>query len=201
MDASDSYDPDGEIVEYRFEFGDGTETVDTAPQVYHVYSTMDIFQLNLTVVDDLGARDTLTMEIDVSVEIPYVTITSPVNGTVFEKASNLLIVIGGKAGESTEKVYVNIDEGYEWIKVSGTTSWSLSLPGNFLASGNHTVKVRAWNGFVYSDIMEVRFTILEPEKNEKNEDEGFLPGFEYMTLIVSLASMVIIKSSMKRIPR
>jgi PKD repeat protein len=72
FDASGSSDPDGTIVSYEWDFGDGfigTDVVTT-----HTYESAGTFNVTLTVTDDLGATDTLQQEITVD-PLPTLTIT------------------------------------------------------------------------------------------------------------------------------
>jgi len=53
FDASESYDPDGQILSYRWDFGDGS--IAEGPIVSHEYQTPNIdYQVVLTVTDDQG---------------------------------------------------------------------------------------------------------------------------------------------------
>ena len=65
FDAADSYDPDGEIVEYVWSFGDGT--VDEGILVEHEYTSAGGSgwrpQITLTVIDEDGGIGTRTREI------------------------------------------------------------------------------------------------------------------------------------------
>jgi len=63
FNASSSFDPDGNITSYTFDFGDGssyTETADNAPdgifdgKTTHIYSTDGDYQISLIVTDDKG---------------------------------------------------------------------------------------------------------------------------------------------------
>ena len=58
FDASQSRDPDGEIVEYIWDFGDGS--TGKGKVVTHSYSTPGNYTVTLTVVDDDGAEDSDT---------------------------------------------------------------------------------------------------------------------------------------------
>jgi len=53
FDASDSYDPDGRIVEYSWDFGDGQTA--RARVASHIYSRSGTYTVTLTVVDNWGA--------------------------------------------------------------------------------------------------------------------------------------------------
>lgn len=67
FDASASSDPDGEVVEYLWTFGDGTTT--TGEYVEHIYTSAGgsgtQYPVTLTVVDDDGARDSVTQYVHV----------------------------------------------------------------------------------------------------------------------------------------
>lgn len=56
FDASASFDPDGTIVSYQWDFGDGTNA--SGMKVSHKYSTADTFTVVLVVTDDKGASAT-----------------------------------------------------------------------------------------------------------------------------------------------
>jgi parallel beta-helix repeat protein len=56
LNGSSSYDPDGSIIFYRWNFGDGSsEILDTAPM--HIYTDPGTYMVTLTVVDDDGRSD------------------------------------------------------------------------------------------------------------------------------------------------
>jgi PKD repeat protein len=56
FDASDSFDPDGEIVSYHWDFGDGDTAVGSV--VEHEFETSNIdYRIVLTVTDDSGAAN------------------------------------------------------------------------------------------------------------------------------------------------
>lgn len=56
FDAYDSSDPDGEIAEYRWDFGNGDAS--TTPLVSYTYDSAGTYDVTLTVTDDDGATDT-----------------------------------------------------------------------------------------------------------------------------------------------
>lgn len=56
FDASSSYDPDGSIVSYEWDFGDGNKT--EGKVVTHAYSQAGSYIVTLTVTDDNGATNT-----------------------------------------------------------------------------------------------------------------------------------------------
>ena len=55
FDASGSTDPDGRIVQYSWDFGDGTATQISEPTVTHAYTQEGVYTVTLTISDDQGA--------------------------------------------------------------------------------------------------------------------------------------------------
>ena len=68
FNASTSQDPDGEIVAYCWEFGDGT--TGSGIVVTHTYSATGNYTVNLTVTDNGGASDTDSINVSVVELLP-----------------------------------------------------------------------------------------------------------------------------------
>lgn len=68
FDASRSYDPDGRIISYHWDFGDGETVTTSAPYVQHTYVRQGIFTTTLRVTDDRGASAATQV---------LITVTSP----------------------------------------------------------------------------------------------------------------------------
>jgi len=67
FDASSSSDPDGSIVEYRWDWGDGTSPdVLQGPTRVHNFATSGTFRVQLTVRDDAGNTTTIAQDVVVS---------------------------------------------------------------------------------------------------------------------------------------
>jgi PKD repeat protein len=64
FDGSGSNDPDGSIVAYKWEFGDGSESTDLNPT--HSYATAGTYNVTLTVYDDNGAMDADAASVEVT---------------------------------------------------------------------------------------------------------------------------------------
>ncbi len=65
FDGSASLDPDGTIVSYAWDFGDGNVATGPTPAT-HTYAVAGTYTVALTVTDDVGATDTVTNEVTVS---------------------------------------------------------------------------------------------------------------------------------------
>ncbi|MCD4650225.1 MAG: PKD domain-containing protein, partial [Candidatus Cloacimonetes bacterium] len=72
FDGSGSFDPDGTLVSYDWDFGDGTTGTGVNPT--HIYSMDGIYKVSLTVTDNDGLTDTSTMTITIGVKpVPALT--------------------------------------------------------------------------------------------------------------------------------
>jgi PKD repeat protein len=101
--GSDSSDPDGTIVSYQWDFGDGATSTLADPE--HVYSA-GIYTATLTVVDDQGATATATIEIDVN-DPPTASVTS----NVTTGAAPLTVDFTGTAADSDGTFTISWDFG------------------------------------------------------------------------------------------
>jgi hypothetical protein len=86
FNASASYDEDGIIVSYKWDFGDGNITTVSVPTLTHVYAASGAFTVNLTITDD----DRLT---DNKVESLTVQQYSTAIGQLFDWVTVLLYAL------------------------------------------------------------------------------------------------------------
>ena len=69
FDASSSYDPDGTIVSYEWDFDDGNTA--TGKIVNHVYSSADEYTVTLTVTDNSSAKNSTSKVVTVIPEVEF----------------------------------------------------------------------------------------------------------------------------------
>jgi PKD repeat protein len=82
MDGSNSYDPDGAVVAWDWDFGDNS--MGSGEVVSHTYSRADVYTVALTVTDDFGNTDTATTEITITEPAPLPPVADaggPYDGT------------------------------------------------------------------------------------------------------------------------
>jgi PKD repeat protein len=75
FDASASFDQDGLVQTYTWDFGDATTAAGRS--VKHAFATIGIYTVRLTVRDDFGATGTSTMTVTVTNNAPSAMITAP----------------------------------------------------------------------------------------------------------------------------
>lgn len=68
FDASASTDPDGQIVRFDWNFGDGRILTNGGPVVSHTYTAFGTFQATVTVWDNSGATDSASVTVSLSLD-------------------------------------------------------------------------------------------------------------------------------------
>lgn len=81
FDASGSTDPDGQVVAFKWDFGDNSAEASGAV-VQHVFPSPGEFTVKLTVTDDLGGTNTLSQIIDATGIDPFISATTVEYGVV-----------------------------------------------------------------------------------------------------------------------
>lgn len=104
LDGSSSRDPDGSIVSYEWDLGDGTSSVGRT--VTHVYSKEGVYTVVLTVADNSGTEATDTVTIKIISVAPEI-ILNPTSG----EANTSIVVSGTGFGKSKQVIiYFNTIE-------------------------------------------------------------------------------------------
>jgi parallel beta-helix repeat protein len=104
FNASSSYDPDGTIGNYEWEFGDGANG--TGEIVTYSYSAAGTYNVTLTVTDDDGATNKETEKIEVVLNATYVPDDYPkIQAAVDAASAGDIIII--RDGIYTENIDVN----------------------------------------------------------------------------------------------
>lgn len=80
FDASRSDDLDGEIVQYAWDFGDGGQA--SGSEAEHTYTSLGVYQVNLTVTDDGGASNSDTLRVFVCPDLQAHIDDTPTGGVL-----------------------------------------------------------------------------------------------------------------------
>lgn len=156
FDGTGSQDPDGTIVSWDWDFGDGTRGSNS--KVEHVYDRPGKFTATLTVTDNVGAKSTAAVTVDVS---DPTFIAAPSNLSV--KASGRTITLTWSDNSANESGFV-IECAVRAKTGPGPYSPIATVPANQtqftygVSAGNtYYYRVRACNSAmgVYSDYSNV----------------------------------------------
>jgi PKD repeat protein len=152
FDGSRSYDPDGNITSWLWDFGDNTDA--NGVTIYHSFLEAQTYTVSLTVTDDKGATDTdtTTCVIGESNRPPTKpTILGPLSGT-----KNTLYTY---TASSTDPDNDPLQYSFSW-------EGSISQPSGFLPSGiNYSVNHRWTNAGRYN--LTVTVTDNQTESSSK----------------------------------
>ncbi len=155
FDGSGSYDPDGAIVSYSWDFGDGYTA--SGPVPMHSFDAVDIYSVTLTVTDDDGL--TVSDECLVEVIDPYVPIL-PISdaGLDQEACLNIDVQFDGSGSYDPDGSIVS----YNWDFGDGTYGTGIAPAHDYASTGNFTVILTVIDndGLVASD--ECQITVFEP---------------------------------------
>lgn len=138
FDASNSADPDGVIVLFAWDFGDGGQADGVA--VTHAYLRQGNFTVHLSVTDDLGATDGMEDTIKIGNVPPSILSTSPEATLVLavSERRTFAVVASDSDGDSlTFSWYLN---GL-WV-----SSASSSYPFVGMVTGAYTLRVEVSDG-------------------------------------------------------
>jgi len=136
FDGSASTDPDGEIVSYEWDFGDGNVTSTLDPVITHAYAETGNYTVILTVTDDDGATNSTTK---------IITVYSPT--AIFDTgspANPYPSISGTHTGKIIPSQNITVCKLYTY-PCPGTGGHTESIElydenGNLIASGN-------WSGY------------------------------------------------------
>lgn len=124
FDAQDSSDPDGNVTEWRFDFGDGTRlnvTSEDAARVKHAYARGGEYEASVTVVDD-GTHDGLGEKASKATIHVAVDERSPVAASVVQTG------VGNASAGSRMDVPFGVREGADRT-VANVTLQNLMVAG------------------------------------------------------------------------
>jgi chitodextrinase len=132
--GSNSYDPDGTIVSYEWDFGDGT--TGSGMNIYHAYTSPGIYYVVLTVTDDDGATATDTAIVNVTggttTNQPPVAVADPYYQTV---GVGEYAWFSGSNSYDPDGTIVS----YEWDFGDGSTGSGMNIYHAYSAPGNYTI--------------------------------------------------------------
>ena len=159
FNASDSTDPDGNITNYEWDFGDsGNSTNTTMPITNHTYASAGTFTVTLTVTDDEGATNATSQVITVSGGLvfdtgtgTYPSIAGTHNGTITTnvtiQVSKLYTYPCAGTGGHTEHVIIANESGiiaeadWDGYQVDGHTI-TFDVPFELVANETYSYSIR-----------------------------------------------------------
>jgi trimeric autotransporter adhesin len=124
LDGTTSSDPDGQVVSYKWTFGDGT--TGTGATISHTYATPGKYVVNLVVKDDRGGAASISRN---------VTVTIPPVAAFTSSATNLSASFDGTGSSDADGTVAS----YAWNFGDGTTGTGAKPTHLYAAGGTYNV--------------------------------------------------------------
>ncbi|WP_428253061.1 PKD domain-containing protein [Gynuella sp.] len=131
FDGSASNDPDGSIISYSWEFGDGNVGSSLNPS--HTYTVAGVYNVTLTVMDDAGVTDASGTTANITVPVnqpPVADANGPYTGT-----SGIAVTFDGSGSSDPDGEIVT----YSWDFGDGSSGTGLSPTHTYSGAGNYSV--------------------------------------------------------------
>lgn len=138
FNAWQSYDPDGIVVAYTWDFGDGTKA--TGDFVQHAWLSEGRYNVTLTVRDNSYETGTASVQVDVSVPVPVAVIRILLSGAAY--VNQWLGFDGGQSDSNWGGIV-----SYHWNFGDGATGSGAVVFHQFSADGNYTIRLTVANQF------------------------------------------------------
>ena len=130
LDGSGSTDPDGAIMAYDWDLGDGT--AGSGMMLNHAYAMPGTYNITLTVTDDSGAIDSATtsVAIDAANQPPTANVNGPYSGMV-----NVAVAFDGTGSTDLDGSI----SSYAWDFGDGSTGTGSAPTHAYVAEGTYNV--------------------------------------------------------------
>jgi len=186
FDASGCVDSDGEIIFYRWSFGDGISVINEVSPVYS-YKSEGTYNVNLAVIDDDGSSSTsnITVEIEGSANrAPFANINAPTTSYV---GDSILFSSSGSSDPDTDDSIAT----HYWDFGDGETSNEENPTHQYSKAGKYTVTliVTDQNGEEGTDNSDV---LIKTKQTEES------PGYEIILAIIAMLFISVILRKRKR---
>ncbi|MEW2012577.1 MULTISPECIES: PKD domain-containing protein [Microbacterium] len=149
--SSGSGDSDGSIAGFNWDFGDGK--TDTTPSPSHTYAQAGSYTVVLTVTDDDGATDTVSLDVVVA-EPANVPPTAAFTPTV----DGLSVSVTGAASADSDGTIAS----YEWSFGDGGTATGVTASHAYEQSGDYTITLKVTDDDGATDTKTASVTVTAP---------------------------------------
>jgi PKD repeat protein len=186
-----SSDAEGEIVQYHWDFGDGTQAAGAVAS--HVYYHSGVYEVRLTVQDDSGAASSTSINVTVKNQLPSAMSTG-VNASAY--AGDPLLFDGSKSSDSDGRIVE-----FSWDFGDGLTGNGSLVKHPFAQVGDYVVKLTVTDDSGGAAVTTMNVTILKKPTTPKptpTPAKGFIPGFDIVAIAVAMATMMVLVNKRRK---
>lgn len=150
FDATGSSDQDGELITYKWDFGDGTPPQFTSGKVRHRFENIGTYTIKLIVQDNDGLEDEATTTIAVNNILPTAQIKASTESGIAP------MEIDFSAVESTGF----LDE-YRWDFGDGTIRYGVDVAHTYYEAGTYNVELTVTDNSKLTDSKTMTITVFD----------------------------------------
>lgn len=162
LNGSTSNDPDGTIVSYAWNFGDGT--TGTGATVSHVYATAGNFTATLTVTDNGGATGSASVQVTVTNPVNQLPVAHP--GGPYSALIGQALTLNGTQSSDPDGTIV----AYAWNLGNGATGTGASPAVSYAAAGSYTVTLTVTDNGGATASASTTVTVTQPATASLSDD-------------------------------
>ncbi len=166
--GDNSYDPDGEIAEYHWDFSDGTTSSEINPT--HTFETPGNYTVTLTVKDDEGADNSTSVVVVVlhPPPPPNKPPTARITANTTEGYAPLRVLLTASSSDDPDGTIVR----YTWYLDGRVVGDGVSVSLNLTTPGNHTVRLVVEDDKGERDEATLIIRVLEAEEETPPQPPG-----------------------------
>ena len=173
FDANGSSDPDGVILSYAWDFGDGN--TGTGVTATHTYQAVGLYTAQLIVTDDSAASDTFVVAINVNANQPPVAafVATPTTG-----AAPLLVNVDASTSTDADGQIL----AYAWDFGDGTMGMGATASHSYPIAGIYTISLIVTDDGGAMDTATAVITVDPPCRNRSDsrlEDGRYVGLWEW----------------------
>jgi PKD repeat protein len=195
--ANESYDPDGNITAYRWDFdGDGVFDTDWIEDTFieYSYSIPGNYTVRLRVVDDRGAINMTThfiqiTELEPPLELPIPQINGPYYGYVDED-----IAFDSTGTYDPDGIIIQ----YIWHFGDNRTSYLENPIHSYDKAGNYTAVLIVKDNDNLTNLTTTKVTIIDRETKKPEEKILPFPSISLLIIAILITIAILIASILKR---
>ena len=187
FDASESYDPNGNVVNYTWDLGDGNSSYGEV--IEHTYGEEKVYTVVLTVTDNDGKTGSISKDVDVTNTMPVANFTYAIDGKIveFDASSSFdengtIVSYYWDFGDGTNETGVN--PKHEYVKDYTTYGITLTVTDSAGASANVSKNI------TINDVTDPIVRIVQPIKGLYIRDKFVIPRIRIPLIIGDLTIIV-----------
>ncbi|QKI88321.1 S8 family serine peptidase [Thiomicrorhabdus xiamenensis] len=154
FNAGNSYDADGSVVSYHWDFGDGTTADIVDPS--HNYQQSGVFEVSLTVTDNDNLSDSATLSIQVTNELPIAVIDP------MATSYNLGDTVSFNGYNSYDPDPNGAIVSHEWDFGNGQTASGESVQYSYPAGGLYNATLTVTDNAGASNASSIQIEVIDP---------------------------------------